>query len=110
MRIKQENLGLVLCAAALFTPAALQAQSIVISPGYTTVGVNQTVQYGATVTGLTNTAITWSVSGIKGGNTTYGSITSGAPASDIETRFTPFMFLSATTTPKKQRFPSLPIR
>ncbi len=77
MRIKQEDLRLVLCAAALLAPGALQAQSIVISPGYTTVGVSQTVQYTAAVTGLANTAVTWSVSGVKGGNTTYGTITSG---------------------------------
>ena len=44
------------CLAALLAPAALEAQSIKISPGYTTVGVNGTVQYAASVTGLANTA------------------------------------------------------
>ena len=58
MRIKQENLRIVLCAAALLAPGALQAQSIVISPGYTTVGVSQTVQYTATVTGLVDASST----------------------------------------------------
>jgi uncharacterized protein (DUF1800 family) len=53
----------------------LQAQSITISPGYTSVGVGGTVQYSATVTGLANTAVTWSVSGIAGGNSTNGTIT-----------------------------------
>ncbi len=76
MRMKHESLGLWLCAAALLAPAALKAQSIAISPGYTTVGVNGTVQYTATVTGLTNTTVTWSVNSIKGGNSTYGTITS----------------------------------
>ncbi len=63
------------CLAALLAPAALEAQSIKISPGYTTVGVNGTVQYAASVTGLANTAVTWSVSGVKGGNATQGTIT-----------------------------------
>src|SRR5580704_3835609 len=77
MLTKQRTLGLLLCAAALLAPGALQAQSITISPGYTTVGVNGTVQYSATVTGLTNTAVTWSVVSVKGGNSTYGTITTG---------------------------------
>ena len=75
MQRSKRTLELVLCAATLLVPAALQAQSITISPGYTTVGVNGTVQYTATVTGLTNTSVTWSVSGVKGGNSTYGTIT-----------------------------------
>jgi len=66
-----------MCGAAVLAAGALQAQSIAISPSYTTVGVNGTVQYSATVTGLTNTAVTWSVVGVKGGNSTYGTITTG---------------------------------
>jgi uncharacterized protein (DUF1800 family) len=77
MQRRQGTLALMCCAAAMLVPAALQAQSITISPGYTTVGVNGTVQYTATVTGLANTAVTWSVSGVKGGNSTYGTITTG---------------------------------
>ena len=61
----------------LLLAGALQAQSIAISPGYTTIGVSATVQYSATVTGLTNTTVTWSVVGVKGGNSTYGTITAG---------------------------------
>src|SRR5208283_2847806 len=76
MLTKHRNLGLFLCMAALLVPAAL-AQTVTISPGYTTVGVNGTVQYTATVTGLANTAVTWSVSGVKGGNSTNGTITTG---------------------------------
>src|ERR1700722_17698870 len=74
---KQRGLGLYCCVAALLATGALKAQSITIHPGYTTVGVNQTVQYGATVTGLTNTTVTWSVSGVKGGNSINGTITTG---------------------------------
>ncbi len=75
MRISRYRPLLNVCGAALLAAGALQAQSIAISPGYTTVGVNGPVQYSATVTGLTNTAVTWSVVGVKGGNSTYGTIT-----------------------------------
>jgi uncharacterized protein (DUF1800 family) len=62
----------VLSAASL----AAGAQSVTIAPGYTNLGVNQTLQYTATVTGLTNTAVTWEVNGVKSGNSTIGTITS----------------------------------
>src|ERR1700722_17361984 len=74
---KQRGLGLYCCVAALLATGALKAQSIAIQPGYTTVGVNQTVQYSATVTGLANKTVTWSVSGVKGGTAPYGAITTG---------------------------------
>ena len=65
---------LLLCAASLSVTGALRAQSIAISPGYTSIGVNQTVQYTATVTGLANTTVTWEVSGVVGGNSKLGTI------------------------------------
>jgi uncharacterized protein (DUF1800 family) len=74
MRIEHRGLRLGVYATALLSAGALEAQSITISPSYTTVGVNGTVQYTATVTGLTNTSVTWSVNGIKGGNSIYGTI------------------------------------
>ncbi len=66
-----------LCCAALFSLlcGASYAQSITISPGYTTIGVNATVQYSAQVTGLSNTAVSWLVSGVKGGTAQNGTIT-----------------------------------
>jgi len=76
MGMSRGTLRVFLCAA-LLAPGVLKAQSVTISPGYTTVGVNGTVQYTATVTGLANTAVTWSVVGVKGGNATNGTITSG---------------------------------
>lgn len=54
----------------------IQAQSVAISPGYTNIGTEATVQYTATVTGLANTAVTWSVSGVPGGTALLGTITS----------------------------------
>src|SRR5580692_2887231 len=75
MKLNPRSPALLLCAVSPFVTGALLAQSIAISPGYLNVGVNQTVQYTATVTGLTNTAVTWEVSGKKGGNSTLGTIT-----------------------------------
>ncbi|MGA3042657.1 MAG: hypothetical protein ABSF54_17925 [Bryobacteraceae bacterium] len=62
--------------ATLSVPGALAAQSITIGPSYAAIGVKQTQQYQAAVTGLTNTKVTWEVEGVKGGNSTYGTMTS----------------------------------
>src|ERR1700722_14973499 len=64
----------LLCAVA-FSPVALKAQTVTITPGYTNLGVNQTLQYSATVTVLTNKTVIWKVSGVTGGNATLGTIT-----------------------------------
>ena len=69
------NLALLIGAATMLVPGILRAQTVTISPGYTNIGVNQTLQYTATVTGLTNKTVTWSVVGVVGGNATYGKIT-----------------------------------
>ena len=66
-------------AGAQIVPTALvqsaMAQSIALSPGYTSIGTGQQLQYSATVTGLADTSVTWQVVGITGGNATYGTIT-----------------------------------
>jgi hypothetical protein len=68
---------LLLTAAYLAAPNALVAQSIMVSPsGYFTIAVKQSLQFTANVTGLSNTAVTWSVAGVTGGNATAGTITS----------------------------------
>ena len=72
MVIHIRKFAFVLWAAAL--PSLLKAQTVTLSPGYTTVGVHETVQYTATVTGLANTGVSWSVSGVVGGNATNGTI------------------------------------
>ncbi len=66
---------LYLLLSGLIATATLSGQGITISPGYTSIGVNQTIQYTATVTGLTNKAVTWEVSSVVGGNSTLGTIT-----------------------------------
>jgi hypothetical protein len=57
--------------------------NINLSPSSATVVVGQSVAFQATVTGTTNTAVTWEVNGMTGGNSTVGTVTSGvytAPA------------------------------
>ncbi len=71
------NAGAMLLCTAAFVPGILKAQSVTISPGYTNVGVSQTLQYTATVSGLTNTNVTWLVSGVTGGNSKVGTISQG---------------------------------
>ncbi|HEY1576140.1 MAG TPA: hypothetical protein VGF82_03600 [Terracidiphilus sp.] len=57
--------------------------------GATTVTLGTTSQYSATVTGSTNTGVTWSVNGVTGGNAATGTISTGglyaAPASAPQT-------------------------
>jgi hypothetical protein len=52
--------------------------SITISPTSATVRINRTKQFTATVQNTQNTAVTWKVNGVAGGNSTVGTIsTSG---------------------------------
>jgi len=48
--------------------------SVTISPSTTSLQLYQTQQFTATVSGLSNTAVTWSVNGVTGGNSTNGTI------------------------------------
>lgn len=72
-RLKQFLLAA--CMSPLF-PAAW-GQTVTVSPKSPSVGVGLTQQFTATVTGLSNTGVVWNVQGVKGGNSTYGTITSG---------------------------------
>ena len=64
-------------ASAIVTilPASQNSVSISISPISATVLTNGTEQFTATVLHTTNTAVTWQVNGVPGGNSTYGTIT-----------------------------------
>lgn len=48
--------------------------SVNVSPASATVGAGQSVQLAASVTGTANTAVTWSVNGVMGGNTAFGTV------------------------------------
>jgi|GEM_PF-762681 len=47
---------------------------VTISPAAVTLAVNSTQQFSASVSGASNTAVTWSVNGVTGGNSTVGTI------------------------------------
>ena len=48
--------------------------SVSISPSVVTLGTLATQSFTATVTGSTNTAVTWQVNGVSGGSSTNGVI------------------------------------
>jgi hypothetical protein len=57
--------------------------TLILTPATVTVVVGQSAAFQATVTGSVNTAVTWEVNGVVGGNATVGSISGGlytAPA------------------------------
>src|SRR5437764_297083 len=56
------------------TPTA--AVSVTISPTSATVAAGGTQQFSATVQNTSNTAVTWQVNGVAGGNATVGTISS----------------------------------
>ena len=60
---------------AFSSPAARAATTVTVTPGYTNLGVNSTLQYTAVVKGLTTTTVKWEISGVLGGNATLGKIT-----------------------------------
>ena len=63
-------------SATVSITSASTGVSVSISPTSATVAGGATQQFAATVSGATNTALTWVVNGISGGNSTYGTITS----------------------------------
>lgn len=50
--------------------------SVTLSPASASVQVSKTQQFTATVSGSSNSAVTWSVNGVGGGNSTVGSVAS----------------------------------
>src|SRR5205807_10619739 len=48
--------------------------TVSVSPASASLAPNGSQQYTATVTGTSNTAVTWSAGGMQGGNTTEGTI------------------------------------
>ena len=57
--------------------------NVTLSPTSATLVVGQSAAFQATVTGSTNTSVTWEVNGVTGGNSTVGTVATGvytAPA------------------------------
>jgi hypothetical protein len=62
--------------SALTASAAVSVFVFTISPTSTTIPPSASQQFTATIQGLTNTSVTWSVDGVAGGNATIGTVTS----------------------------------
>src|SRR5215467_15188363 len=63
------------CVAELGEEYILAGQvSVSISPSLVTLGTMATQSFTATVTGSTNTAVTWQVNGVSGGSSANGVI------------------------------------
>src|SRR6202008_845892 len=60
--------------SAPVTITAATAVSVTIAPLLATVAVGGTQQFTATVQNTSNTAVTWQVNGVTGGNATVGTI------------------------------------
>ncbi|MES1258129.1 MAG: DUF1800 family protein [Acidobacteriota bacterium] len=75
MRTKIKNHKLLWFTALPLITGMLQAQTVKITPGYKTIGVNEKLQYAAATSGLNDTPVSWYVVSTKGGNSTYGTIT-----------------------------------
>ncbi|HEX2712654.1 MAG TPA: hypothetical protein VHM88_10565, partial [Candidatus Acidoferrales bacterium] len=65
------------CGGSTAPPAPPPSNvSVTVFPNSTTVQVNATQQFTATVTGTSNTMVSWTVNGAPGGNSTVGTISS----------------------------------
>src|SRR5215472_9829654 len=67
---------------------ALRAQvSVSISPSLVTLATLATQPFTATVSGTTNTAVSWQVNGVAGGNSAVGVITTTIPGTTGESLY-----------------------
>jgi parallel beta-helix repeat protein len=64
------------CGGNNSSPPPPQSVTVMVSSSSSSVLLGNTQQLTATVTGTSNTAVTWSVSGVLGGNSTAGTISS----------------------------------
>ena len=56
-------------------PSQPNQAAVTLTPTSVSMSVGTTEQFSATVTGTSNTAVTWSVDGVGGGNSTAGTVT-----------------------------------
>jgi hypothetical protein len=66
-------------AIVTITPPVVNAV-VAVAPTDSSTPAGTSVQFTATVTGTTNTAVTWSVNGVAGGNSTVGTINNASTA------------------------------
>jgi Bacterial Ig-like domain (group 2) len=83
------------------TVAVTSPVTISISPTFASLTLTQTQQFNATVKGVTNTAVTWSVDGTKGGNSTVGTLSDTGLYTPPQTRGTHAIAAASQFDPAK---------
>lgn len=68
--VADSNTSISASASVTVTPVV----SVTVNPQNTAVETSHTLQFSATVVNTTNTAVTWQVNGVVGGNSTVGTI------------------------------------
>jgi hypothetical protein len=81
------QMAVLLLLAGGFSQLVLAQVSVTISPTLVTLATLATQQFTATVTGTTNTAVTWQVNGVAGGNSTVGLVTTTIPGTAGESLY-----------------------
>src|SRR6516165_3169921 len=64
------------CGSSTSTEMSPAVVSVSVSSQSTSAVVGQSVQFNATVSGSSNTAVTWSVNSVAGGNSSAGTVNS----------------------------------
>jgi Protein of unknown function (DUF1565) len=77
-------MALLALGASAASMTAVAQVSVSISPSSLTTATNATEVLTATVSGTTNTAVTWQVNGVQGGNSTAGVISTTVPGTSGE--------------------------
>jgi hypothetical protein len=75
-KVRNLSLAAILAGAFAWTVSADAAVSATLSPGYAQIVTGQTLQFDASVTGTTNTAVTWQVDNADKGSAASGTISS----------------------------------
>src|SRR6185436_15623390 len=91
--------------------------TVTVAPGSANVRIGATQQFTATVTGSTNTAVTWDVNGTQNGNATVGTISNAGlytppaviPAGTITVRATSAAQTTATSTATASIWNPMPV-
>jgi hypothetical protein len=74
LAVQNPNPGLIASAAINEQVIGSSGITVAVVPASATVRAQSTQTFTATVTGSSNTNVTWSVNGIAGGNATLGTI------------------------------------
>jgi uncharacterized protein DUF1565 len=85
---------LLLCVVLSLSASLIAQVSVTISPSTVTLATLATQSFTATVSGSTNTAVTWQVNGISGGNSTNGLVSTTVLGSTNEA-----IYLAPSTVP-----------